>query len=141
MPGWMTKNKNPKTQNEQTPILRKKDVTATQGMLFGVRDQLRAEILSVKEELSGSIQSVKSELKREIDSLRNETKQDIDALRTEVRVGFHDLKADIHRLSSVIHRLGVIFEEQNARNAIVLDGYASLFERQERVEKKLDGEI
>jgi hypothetical protein len=62
-------------------------------------------------------------------SVRDQLKEEISSLR-------HDLTAQIHRL-------GVLMEEQNARNAFVLDGYASLFERQalagrDRIEKKLD---
>ena len=120
MPGWMTKNKTPKKHNSsKTPILRKGDVPATQNMLFKVRDQLREEIHSVRHELKQDI-------------VRLDGK--IDSLEHKMLAGFHEIKSEIHRL-------GVIFEEQNARNAVVLDGYASLFERQERVEKKLDGEI
>ena len=51
------------------------------------------------------------------------------------------IHSKLSALQADFHRVGVLVEEQNARNAIVLDGYASLFERQERVEKKLDGEI
>lgn len=47
-----------------------------------------------------------------------------------------DAKAEsrFHEMSSQIHQIKILVEEQNAKNNIVLDGLNVLFERQERVE-------
>jgi hypothetical protein len=64
---------------------------------------------------------------------RAELKSDITTLRLETRAGFKKvdarfdtLEAMISGLQASIHRMQVLFEEQNARNVYVLDGYASL---------------
>ncbi len=56
---------------------------------------------------------------------------------------FTEMDAKFERVLSEIFRIGVLVEEQNNRNRFVLDGYASLYERQERFEatmnRRMDG--
>ena len=91
----------------------------TQRMLYDVRDQL---VTQMKAMVHGS--------KKEFHGF----KSDIHGLKSE----FQGLKSDMHGLKSEMHRVALLVEEQNARNRIVLDGLASLFERQDRVEAKVD---
>ena len=62
----------------------------------------------------------------------------IDARLDRIEARFDQFAAETNakfeKLSSEIHRLALLIEEQNARNSIVLDGLTSLFYRQERVE-------
>lgn len=97
---------------------RSKDVPVTQGMLFGVRDQLSEQI--------------KAESRR-FDSQFHELKSEFHELKSE----FHGVKSEIHGMKSELHRVAILVEEQNARNAIVLDGLTSLFTRQDRVETEV----
>ena len=87
---------------------RSREVPATQAMLYEVRDELIERIDSVKHELKSEFTGLKSE--------------------------FHGLRSDVHGIKAEVHRIALLVEEQNARNAIVLDGLTSLFARQDRVE-------
>lgn len=82
------KNKKSKKLYLSYPI-DSKEIPATQKMLYGVRDELKADIRALEAQLT-----------------------------------------------SQIHRLGILIEEQNARNRIVMDGLKILFQRQERLEEK-----
>lgn len=70
-------------------------------------------------------------LNLKIDTYRLELNAKIDA--TESR-----LNSSILNLTSEVHRLGVLVEEQNNRNKIVLDGLAHIFDRQERLESTIN---
>ena len=56
----------------------------------------------------------------------------------EVKAEIHEVKATIARIEKSSHRMELLLEEQNNRNKIVLDGLSHLFERQERIEKKMN---
>ncbi|MBX3020949.1 MAG: hypothetical protein KF799_04675 [Bdellovibrionales bacterium] len=45
-----------------------------------------------------------------------------------VKAEFSIVRADLSSLKSELHRIGLLVEEQNARNKYVLDGYAQLYE-------------
>lgn len=67
-----------------------------------------------------------------------------DELKAEIRSGGHRtdslearLESYFEKMMSEIHRIGLLVEEQNARNIIVLDGLRSLFDRQERLEARV----
>lgn len=86
---------------------RAENVPVTQKMLYGVRDELKSDMKAMEARLDGKIDS-----------------------------NFHSLSAQVHQLHSQVHRIGILVEEQNAKNNIVLDGLTMLFERQERMEKR-----
>jgi hypothetical protein len=58
----------------------------------------------------------------------------MDARFDNMDAKFDELK---HEIKADIHRLGLLIEEQNARNVFVLDGLTSLFNRQDRIEQKV----
>lgn len=58
---------------------------------------------------------------------------------SEIKVNLETMSADVHDIRGEIHRLGGLMEEQNARNAVVMDGLRNLFGRQERIEDRMDG--
>jgi hypothetical protein len=81
--------------------------------------------------------------KKGLDTTRAEIKSDITTLRLEMRAGFKKvdssflrIDAQMSELKSMIYRLHVIGEEQNARNIFVLDGYTSLDARVSALEKQ-----
>lgn len=85
------------------------DVPVTQRMLYVVRDELKSDIRQLDSKLSGRIDSLEGKV-----------------------------KALFHELMSQIHQMKILVEEQNARNIIVMDGLVNLFERQDRIEAKVD---
>lgn len=98
--------------------IRSADVPVTVQMLYGVRDQLIKRIDS-------RFHSLKSEI--------HEVKSEIHGVKSEI----HEIKSDVSGLREEVHRLALLMEEQNARNAIVLDGLTGLFDRQDRLEKEM----
>jgi archaellum component FlaC len=137
------------------------DAFVSQKMLYSVRDEMishtemkfqetevrfdevKAEINGVKAEIHGlkaEIHGVKAEIngvKAEI----NGVKAEINGLKAEihgVKAEIHEVKATIARIEKSSHRMELLLEEQNNRNKIVLDGLSHLFERQERIEKKMN---
>lgn len=95
------------------------DAFATQNMLYSVRDELIAHTEKKFQETEMRFHEVKADIH-------------------EVKAEIHDVKANIAKLDKSVHKMALLMEEQNNRNKIVLDGLSQLFERQERVEKKLN---
>lgn len=89
--------------------LKSTDVPVTQTMLFLVRDELSAKLSEVDRRLGAQISQL-------------DAKTDGQATRIAIE----------------IHQIKLLIEEQNARNIFVLDGLRSLFDRQDRLEKKID---
>lgn len=61
-----------------------------------------------------------------------------DELKSEIKASEAKAEARSHALAGQIHQIMILVEEQNAKNNIVLDGLTNLFERQERIEIKMD---
>ncbi len=102
------KNKPP----SKIPILKTGDLPATQSMLTTLRKQIKSEINSSEKRLESKINQVESKI-NQVDS-------------------------KVELVLSEIHRMAILMEEQNSRNKFVLDGYASLYERQDRLELRFD---
>lgn len=126
--------------------LRSGDVPVTQRMLFGVRDQLSADIRQLDAKLCGANSSMEARLDGRISSLETRLDARISSLETRVDGRISSLEAKLegkidsrfHELSSQIHQIKILVEEQNARNIIVMDGLTSLYDRQDRLEAKVD---
>lgn len=101
-----------------------KDIPVTQGMLYEVRNELKKDIGSVRHEVS-SVRHEVSSVRHEIEAV----KQSVEALREEMNSKFD-------KVISEVHRIGLLVEEQNARNKYVLDGYTHLSDRLDKVEGK-----
>ncbi len=106
---------------------------ATQKMLYGVTDQFQDEFTAVRHELA----AVRENLQSEITVVRHELTATRDSLKSEIMAMRHEIKADIALVAAQVHRFGILAEEQNAKNSIVLDGLTSLFHRQDRVEAEM----
>jgi archaellum component FlaC len=96
------------TKPSRKPI-RFAQVPATAAMLYEMEGRLthamKAEIHGVKAEIQG----VKSEM---------------EGMKSEI----HAVKSGMDGMKSEIHRVGLLVEEQNARNKFVMDGYAQIYE-------------
>lgn len=76
--------------------------------------------------------------------VRTELKADIRMLRSEVKAGFNQVDAKLNQMDSKfeqvlseVARVGVLVEEQNSRNNIVMEGLNGLWQRQQRVESRV----
>jgi len=94
------------------------EMPATQGMLYEVRDELKSEVTSVRLEMKYGF----SELASKIESLTS-------------KIEGHDAKFE--EQNAKIHRMLTLYEEQENRNKYVLDGYASINSRLEKLEKSV----
>ena len=101
-------------------------------MLHEVRDELKSEFTSLRCDLTSS-RSEFTSLKGELTSLKGE----FTSLRVDMNAGFSKIDAKFEKLISEIHHTRLQAEEQRANNRYVLDGYQSLYDRQERVEDKV----
>ena len=99
---------------------RDKDVLVTAEMLYLVRDELKADVRSSN---------------KRIDSLDKK----IDSLDKKMDSKFDLMDSKFDTMTSQIHGLALKVEEQNAQNKVVLDALTGLFQRQDRVEEKVDG--
>lgn len=70
--------------------------------------------------------------------VRMELKSEMKAGFSQVNARFNQVDARFEQVLSEIARIGILVEEQNSRNRIVLEGLSGLWERQERVEKRVD---
>ena len=113
-----------------------------------VRGELGARIDAVRNELGARIDAVHSELGARIDAVRNELGARIDALTVrvdridanvqELRVSVSRLEAAVEKLHAVTMRGLALNEQQDARNAIVLEAVTGMIDRQNRIEKRQD---
>src|SRR5262249_21117158 len=87
-----------------------REVAASRAMLWAVRDELVERMSASEARWDARFVTLESRF----DELR------------------HDLRADVARIT-------VLVEEQNARNAIVLEAIRGMIDRQDRVELRLDG--
>lgn len=158
------KTKKPRTRSIQPK--RAKDAPATQGMLLALRDELKSDFRGLEHHMNGRFKSLEAKL--EVRFKKGETRTDIleskmDEKFRQVDVRFDNLKRELdekfqqvdarfkavdgrfdgiefklEKMSSDIHRIALLVEAQNAKNNYVLDGYAQLYDRQDRIEKRMD---
>ena len=107
-----------KTKSKK-PILITGDLPATQSMLTSLQKQIKANINSSEKRLESKISHVESKI-------------------NQVESKVNNIESKIELVLSEVHRMAVLMEEQNTRNKFVLDGYASLYERQDRLELRFD---
>ena len=108
----MKKQKTIKSPKTTSYPERAKDVPVTQKMLYLVRDELKSDVKSLEHRLNARFSSHDSR--------------------------FESIESKLEKMSSDIHSIKILVEEQNAKNNIVLDGLTSLFYRQDRIEKLLN---
>jgi hypothetical protein len=100
----------PRAKGLRTPISAEvRALPATQGMLAEVRNELLERITALDVRLTGRIDAVEARLSEQM-----------------------------HLLAADVARLGALLEEQNARNAIVLEALTGMIERQDRADRRMD---
>lgn len=115
------------------------------------KNEMRSEMTSFKDEMRSEMASFKDEMKFEMASFtagmisfKDEIKSEVNSFRGEIKILREDISRIDHKMDSrfdkvlaEVHRIGVLVEEQNARNKFVLDGYAVLYDRQGKVEQQV----
>jgi len=87
------------------------------------------------------LSEVRTELLERIDQTKSELKADIHELQADIhgiKADIHGVKADIHGVKAEVARIALLFEEQNARNKVVLDALVAVIDRQGRTEHRMD---
>ncbi len=92
------------------------EAPVTRRMLYAVRNELKSDVASVQMELKAT----RIDLKAAVES-------------SEQRIN-----AQLESLKATLHHMHLMYEDQNAKNNIVLDGLAGLFHRQDRLEGRMD---
>ena len=105
-----------------------RELPATREMLDGVRTELIERIASVESKLSGEVARVETSLTGEVARVDSKLTSGMSLLSGQM----HDVRADVARL-------GVLIEEQNARNSIVFEAMRAMIDGQDRFETRLDG--
>ena len=128
---------------------RSRDVPATQGMLEGVRSELKSEIRSVRSEMNSrfievhsKIDATSASLNARMDALDASLNARMDALDASLNARMDALSAKIdaqfETMNATLFRMAVLSEEQRAENRIVLEALTGMMQRQDRLEGRVD---
>jgi len=74
---------------------------------------------------------------RHLELVKQELKSDITTSRLETKSGFTKMEADISQVKSAVFQMQALLEEQNSRNRVALDGYATVYEKQISIEERV----
>jgi chromosome segregation ATPase len=102
-------------------------------ILWAVRDELKSDIRSHDKRFDSHDKRFDAHDKR-FDA-HDKRFDELDAKMDSIA---NRLSSEIQKVRSDIHRVIALVEEQNNRNRAVLDGYQSLYDRQDRVEEKVE---
>ena len=137
------------TKKNVLPPKKSQDIPASKGHLDEFRAELKSELTSVDLKVE-SLRSEITSIDLKVESLRSEVTSidlKVDSLRSEmnsrfenVNSRFEKMDSKIEKLVAVVHRTNALIEAQEDRNRYVLDGYTSLNDRLDKVEKKVFGE-
>ncbi len=76
--------------------------------------------------------------KRLLDLKVQEVKGEITSLRLEVKAGFTKVDSKFEEIKVQITKMMVLLEEQSDRNRVALDGYATVYEKFNDTEDRLE---
>ena len=141
-------NKSKKTKiPSKIPILKTSELPATQLMLTTLRKQIKSEINSLEKKLDSKFNQVDSQFSQvesrfsQVESRFNQVESrfnQVDSKISQVESKINQVDSKIELVLAEMHRMAILVEEQNSKNNFVLDGYASLYERQDRLELRFD---
>ncbi len=106
---------------------RTRDVPATQGMLEGVRSELKSEIRAVRFELTAQMTALDGRLTSQMTALDGKLTAQMTAM-----IG------QLETMNATLFRMAVANEAQRAENRIVLEALTGMMQRQDRVEGRVD---
>jgi chromosome segregation ATPase len=135
----MKKTKKRKVSSERLPD-RASELLINHRILWAVRDELKADIRAVDTKIvsmDAKFESLDAKIES-VDSKLGSLDAKIESVDSKVDSVANRISAEIHKVRSDVQRVIALVEEQNNRNRAVLDGYQSLYDRQDRVEKKVD---
>lgn len=114
------------------------DIPATAAMLNEARHEVKSEITSFRLEVDAQFKQVDARFEQvnarfeQVNASIAEVRAEVAQVKSEVS----EVKSEVHKVLAAVHRVGLLVEEQNARNKFVLDGYTSLSDRMDKIEKK-----
>lgn len=127
------KSSSPKRSN---PPRKSSDIPITIKMLKEARFELKHEINSLRYEMKAEFKGARAGTAK-VQANLHQLQTNFDMLQAN----FDQLQANFENgqsnLLSAVHRVGLLVEEQNAKNNYVLDGYASLSDRIDKIEKQI----
>ncbi|MCB0407492.1 MAG: hypothetical protein KDD34_04750 [Bdellovibrionales bacterium] len=152
---------------KKVPPKKSAQIPVTKEMLFEVRDELKYSVSSLERKMESRFKKNDSRLNRieacfksvdarfgsidarfesidarfeaidaRFDKIDARFKL-VDARFDKMESRFADIESLLKKVLSEVHRIGLFVEEQNARNKYVLDGYTSVSDRLDRIEKKI----
>ncbi len=145
----------------KTPPVRSEDLPATQGMLKLFRKESTFETRSLRSEMNAGFKQVDAHFNqidgrfKEMDARFNQIDarfnqidarfdqvdarfKEVDARFDKVDVRLNQMDAKIDKVLAEVARLGTMMEEQRAENRVALEALSGLFQRQERLETRVE---
>lgn len=127
------------------------DVPATQSMLYLVRDELRTELNRLENQMhqmqtqmEDKMQQMQGQMEDKMQQMQSRLENQMEQMQSRIENQMQQMQSFLVKQilqvqSSVtkdVHQMKLLYEEQNARNIFVLDGYASIHDRVEKLEKR-----
>jgi len=137
MPGKRMKIVKKKSAARKRPV-RSGNVPATKAMLDKLEGKLTHELASLRLEFKSRFKQVDAKFEQ-LDSRFTAIDarfEQLDSRFTAIDARFDKMESQFEAVLAAVHRVGLLVEEQNARNKFVLDGYASLNDRIEKLERR-----
>ena len=113
-------------KDELTLPLHSRELPATQGMLHLVRTELKADIRGLRSEMKSGFRQMDSKFEQ------------VDSRFSLVDSKLEHMNSKIEQIASDVARISLLMEEQNSRNQFTLEALTGLFNRQERVESRVN---
>jgi chromosome segregation ATPase len=123
-----------------------KDLPATQGLVYLVRNEMRSNFQEFRAETQSEFKKVEARFKKvgarfnEIDARFNQIDarfNQVDARFSELEARIDQVLAAVHQVAGEVARIGVLVEEQNTKNSVTLEGHTGLAQRQDRLEVRV----
>lgn len=112
--------------------LRAPQVPVTVQMMNEMEGRLIHRMDAGFHQLKSEMGSLGTALRSEMADLKSDVKSEIKDIRSDMLLMRSDWKSDLSKITSELHRVALLVEEQNARNKYVLDGYAQLYDMIDR---------
>lgn len=122
-----------RTKTLMPPPKKSKDLPATFGALNEVRSELKSDISAVRLDMRSFEKRMESRFAG-IDSRFDKMESRFAGIDSR----FDKMESQLAEMQSTNHRMLALLEEQNARNKVALEGYATVYEAQKKLETRVD---
>jgi chromosome segregation ATPase len=109
-------------------------VPITKEMLFGVRNELSAKIAGQSARTT-RVEKRMDTIEKRMDALEKRM-GNLEKRMDNLEQSMANLILEMQRLTAEVHRIGLLVEQQNANNRYVLDGYAMIYDRQDKLDDR-----